>query len=56
MNYRLEILEREGLVAGYLVIIFGVYVGQERCAGALSNVYFKRPILMVAFFSFNGRG
>ena len=37
MNYRLAKMDREGLVTGYLVVITGVYAGQERYAGALPN-------------------
>ena len=37
MNYRLAKMDREGLVTGYLVVIIGVYAGQERYAGALPN-------------------
>ena len=56
MNYRLAIMQREGLVARYLVVIFGVYSGQERCGGALPNFHLGWPNLKVIFFSFNGRG
>lgn len=41
MNYRLGIVEREGLMAGYLVAGIGVYTGQERCAGVLPNFYLE---------------
>ena len=37
MNYRLAKMDQEGLVTGYLVVIIGVYAGQERYAGALPN-------------------
>lgn len=49
MNYGLGMVEREGLVARYLVII-GVHVGQERCAAVLSNLYLKWAYWMVYFF------
>lgn len=39
MNYRLAKMDREGLVTGYLVVIIGVYAGQERYAGALPNFH-----------------
>lgn len=39
MNYRLAKMDREGLVTGYLVVIIGVYAGQEWYAGALPNFH-----------------
>ena len=43
-------MQREGLVARYLGVIFGVYSGQERCGGALPNFHLGWPNLKVIIF------
>lgn len=48
MNYRLGVVEREGLVARYLIV--GVYSGQERCAGVWLNFPLGGLNLMVFYF------
>lgn len=45
VNYRLAIMEREGLVTRGSVVIFGVYAGQERYVGALPNSHLAWPNL-----------
>lgn len=53
MNYRLALVEREGLVGKSLVVIVGVDAGQERCAGAIPNFASNVPTSW-HFFSFSG--
>lgn len=51
MNYRLALVEREGLVGKSLVVIVGVDAGQERCAGAIPNFASNVPTSWHFFLS-----
>ena len=50
VNYRLAKKDREGLVTGYLVVIIGVYAGQEWYAGALPNFHLGWTNLNIIFY------
>lgn len=50
VNYRLALVEREGLVGKSLVVIVGADAGQERCAGAIPNFASNVPTHGIFFF------